>query len=577
VRRHQQLETQFIWAKMLFVRRPKVNQSVGQPRNPPSPMVKKADFAALVILSVGLILGIALRKNLPAVPLWTADTWGHLNPALSWLGGYGFRQTHGRDWLYPAILAATIRLGGFGSIVRLQQCLSLLAAPLLWFAVRLWLTFFPWRSVLYHSVAVLLGALAAFVYVLGTNQIQHELTIGPEGLVTFFIMVYFICSLGYFRGRWVTHRSRPAIVFGAGMLLSCYTLILLKPSWALAVVPLSCVLVAGMFGSSSAVVRFAPASLGLLLVGAEYALPGLLQFEPDLGSRELLPFNLVEIHAAQIVQNAKQHHLLESNETGSANTEACFYRELEQAWEEARIQPFRSHTLGFDPDYIQYHLKLFSTFQSEQKLTDDALIKLCYRAYFRVWRQSPAMMVAKIAGQFYFFLTAPSKDFSAHALSRSRFLENAAASSPSIEELAADARSSGYINQPAYARYLDALQRLYEKGLQINRVAVQRHLANAFAKLSLWIQTAFFAAFFWVVCDRRFRDLRRPGYAAALITAVLYGNVLTVSLVHTLEVERYRTSYAPALLLTLVLMTAFLVGFCEQLFRHLKLKVNERP
>jgi hypothetical protein len=547
-------------------------------RSPMPLTVKKVDVAAILIVLVGVILGIAQRKSLPAVPLWTPDTWGHLNPALSWLGGAGFQQTYGRDWLYPAILAATIRFGeGFSSIVRLQQCLSLLAAPLLWFGVRLWLSIFPRRSKLFHSVAVLLGAVAAFVYVLGTDQIQLELTIGPEGLLAFFIIVHFIFFLAYFRGRWVTRQPSSAIVFGGGMLLSCYTLILLKPSWSLAVIPVFCALVAGTIGAGPGTMRFAPAVVGLLLIGAAYALPHLLQFKPDLGSRTLLPFNLIEIHAGQIMENAKRHHLLGGNEESSDNTETRFYQELEKAWEEARIQPFRVHTLGFDPDYIQYHWKLFSRFQSEQNLTDDELIKLCYHAYFRVWLESPGIMVAKIAGQFYLFLTAPSKDFSAHTLSRSRFLQNATALGPYIKESLAEVTSRGYTDRPAYARYLGALQTVYSEGLEIHRLAFQRQLAIAFAKLSPWIQAAFFAALFWVIRDRRFGDLRLSGYAAALVTAGLYGNVLTISIVHTLEVERYRTSYAPGLLLSLVIMTGFLIGFCEQLFQHLKLKVDKRP
>jgi hypothetical protein len=42
-----------------------------------------------------------------------------------------------------------------------------------------------------------------------------------------------------------------------------------------------------------------------------------------------------------------------------------------------------------------------------------------------------------------------------------------------------------------------------------------------------------------------------------------------------LDVERYRTSYAPALLLTLVIMTAFVIGFCEQLFRREKMEAQQ--
>src|SRR5215469_10733673 len=541
------------------------------------PIVKNIDVVAIGVVLIGLILGIAQRSNLPAVPLLTPDAWGYLSPALSWLGGDGFQQANGREWLYPAILAATIRLGGeFDWIVRLQQCLSLLAAPLLWLCVRLWLSIFPRRSVLFHGLAVLLGALATFIYVLGTAQIQLELTIGPEGLLAFFMIVYFTASLAYFRARWVARQSLSAIVFGAGMLLCCYTVILLRPSWTLAIVPVSCVLLVGMFGSGSIRLRLTPFATGLLLVGAEYTLPQCLQFRPDLGARTLLPFNLVEIHAVEIVENAKRHHLLESGERRSDNTETCFYDALEQAWEEARVQPVRNRMLGFDADYIQYHRKLFSTFQSEQKLTDDALIRLCYHAYFRVWRESPDTMVAKIARQFYLFLTAPSKDFSAYALDRRRFREIAAAVDPCIEASVAEARSRGYTDQPACAIYLGTLQEVYAQGFQINHVAVQRYLAAAFAKASLWIQTAFFAALLWVLGDRRFRDLRLLGYAAVLVTAGLYGNVLTISIVHTLDVERYRSSYAPALLLTLVIMAAFVILVFEQVFHREKMEGQQR-
>src|SRR6516225_10677546 len=107
-------------------------------------VIKLVDVLAIVLLSVGVIWGIVQRTYLPAVPLMTADSWGYLNPALSWLSGQGFQETAGRDWFYPAILFVTIKVGGdFSWILRLQQCLSLLAAPLLWVGVRQWLSIFP--------------------------------------------------------------------------------------------------------------------------------------------------------------------------------------------------------------------------------------------------------------------------------------------------------------------------------------------------------------------------------------------------------------------------------------------------
>ena len=138
-------------------------------------VIRNVDVLAIALLLVGVSWGIVQRIYLPALPLPTWDTWGYLNPALSWLSGQGFQETDGRGWFYPAILFATIKIGGdFSWILRLQQCLSLLAAPLLWVGVRLWLSIYPRRSVLCHSLGVLLGAIAAFVYAVGSIQIQLE-------------------------------------------------------------------------------------------------------------------------------------------------------------------------------------------------------------------------------------------------------------------------------------------------------------------------------------------------------------------------------------------------------------------
>jgi hypothetical protein len=40
--------------------------------------------------------------------------------------------------------------------------------------------------------------------------------------------------------------------------------------------------------------------------------------------------------------------------------------------------------------------------------------------------------------------------------------------------------------------------------------------------------------------------------------------MLTVAVVHSLDLDRYRTSYTPALLVALVVMTAFLIAVFER-------------
>src|SRR5215469_5115717 len=533
-------------------------------------VIERVDVLAILLLLVGVIWGIVQRTYLPAVPLATLDTWGYLNPALSWLSGQGFQQTNGRDWLYPAILFLTIKIGGdFSWILRLQQCLSLLAAPLLWVGVRLWLSIFPRRSVLCHSVGVLLGAIAAFVYVVGTTQIQLELAIGPEGVLAFFVMACLVSALAYFRARWVTLRTGPAIAFGSVVLVLGYAVMLLKPSWCLAFLPVFFLVMAGMFGAGRRYLRLAPAVAGALLLAGAFALPYLVQFKRDLTSRTFLPFILVSIHAAQIVENADRHHLLGGGEGGLDNVERRFYQDLTQAYSEARLKPNLKKTLGFNYDYILYESQFFSTLQSEERLTADQLIRLCYSEYLRAWRESPDLMAGKVAKQVRLFLTAPRQDLAAYTLSRRWFIDSLQYFA-SVEWLMAEGKRLGYINQPFYARYLAELDKVYAEGLQINHVNVQqRYLAVLFAKLSVWIQMAFFVAFFCVLLSRRLANLRLWGWACASVGAILYGSVLTISIVHTLDYDRYRTSYASALLLTLVIMTVFVIGCSERLFRLL--------
>jgi hypothetical protein len=53
----------------------------------------------LVCVLGAIFWGAILRSHFPSTPLSDPDTWGYLNPALSWLGRQGFPQTAGRGWL----------------------------------------------------------------------------------------------------------------------------------------------------------------------------------------------------------------------------------------------------------------------------------------------------------------------------------------------------------------------------------------------------------------------------------------------------------------------------------------------
>jgi hypothetical protein len=514
----------------------------------------------------GALWGIKQRSGLPAVPLLTPDSWGYLHPALSWLGGAGFQQTDGRAWFYPAILTFILKAGGdFSWIVRVQQFLGLAAAPLLWFGLRVWLSLFPKRTLLCHGVAVFLGATVAAIYLLNTTQVRFEMTIQPEGVLAFFVLAYLLLALAYIRMRWVSHKEAAAILSGAATLLISYSVLLLKPSWGFALIPSFFLLIVGIFGAGSRWLRWVPPLAAVVLTSVLVTFPHLLGFRPDAGSRTFLPFTLVSIHAAQIVQNAEKEHLITETKAGSPDQEDLFYQELKQAWIEARKVPLGCPALGFAPDYIMYTKDFFREFATEQKLTDSELIRLCYTTYFKTWMGSPGAMLAKIGKELRIFLSAPSRDFAAHSVSRSRALYISARFSPLPQDLLSAADSKEYLkNQPAYLTYLANLAKVYQQGWQIDCLNWLRYIAIGLAKLASIIQVVFFVSLIPIFSTRRFSDLRLPALAATLVSTAVYGNMLTVGVVHTLDLDRYRTGYVPALLLTLAIMTTVIFAMVER-------------
>jgi hypothetical protein len=163
------------------------------------------------------------------------------------------------------------------------------------------------------------------------------------------------------------------------------------------------------------------------------------------------------------------------------------------------------------------------------------------------------------------FLSAPSRDFAAHSVNKRRAIDIAARFSPSPQALLADAESKDYQRvQPAYLSYLNNLEKVYQEGWKVDCVNWLRYAAIGLAKVASFIQLAFFAALFPVFLSRRLPDLRLAALAAVMVSTAVYGNMLTVGVVHTLDLDRYRTGYVPALLLTLTMMMTILFLVAER-------------
>jgi hypothetical protein len=115
--------------------------------------------------------------------------------------------------------------------------------------------------------------------------------------------------------------------------------------------------------------------------------------------------------------------------------------------------------------------------------------------------------------------------------------------------------------QRIYQSYIQSVKRAEGKA---SRPLGFRFLAR-FAHYLTWtilpLQVAFFAAMIAVYSSRKGQALRLGGLVACAVLGATYGIVLAIAIGHSLDVGRYRISYAPGFLLGLVLITNYLLIF----------------
>jgi hypothetical protein len=504
-------------------------------------------FSVALALIVG---GLIVRARLPTIPLADGDTWGYLNPALSWLSGSGFKETNERDWFYPALLAAILRLSGqFNAIVYVQRFLGLSGVLLFWLSWRRWLRFLAAPSFRFRIVSSVVALSLLSLYALSPQQALFENSIRPEGMLAFFEMMYFYCLLEFFRARWKLHQASLAIFFGAGTLgLSCL-LLLLKPSWGFSFGSTLLCLLAGALGKANRLVRFGPLLSGSAACLLLFAAPRGLGFEKQK-ARLFLPCTLVAIHAPQILETSAI--VSSRDESNDALLPENFYQLLSTAYQPAKADAARCPVLGFNEEYILYDSGFFSSIAQKENWTPQQLEAACYAAYFRAWRYVPISMMQKIIKQVLVFLFPSSDDFyftgkSTHFdsdLVNSRSFLPSANFSPKVQEM--------------YQSYIDSLERHHTNLTRLLGFRVLALFAQIVAWLSFWLQVAFFLALIiWALPKKS--AVRLAGIAAVAVLAATYGNVLTVAAVHTLDLPRYRFSYAPGFLLGLAMTGSFLL------------------
>ncbi len=250
-----------------------------------------------------------MRMRISPVAISEWDSWGWLDPALSWLGGTGFRERFEREWLYGAFIAACLRLtGSFSGYIIIQQTLGVVAAIFMWLTWRSWTALLP-KPFILEIAAIIIGLLTVALYLFSPIALALELSIRPEGIMAFTAFLQLFCIASYCRFRWHQPRAIASLLFGALAMLLAYALFILKPNWLLSVAATTLPVFVGLFGRAIPLsLRLLTPLLGMFLIVSTLILPDKLLFIRTGETRLVLPMTLFTIHA-DVIQASMRHEL----------------------------------------------------------------------------------------------------------------------------------------------------------------------------------------------------------------------------------------------------------------------------
>lgn len=509
------------------------------------------------VLAAGVIFGAAVvRLRLDPVAISDQDTWGYLNPALCWLSGHGFQQSSGRDWLYPAMVGLGLTLtGSVKGLVVLQQVLGILSGLLFWAVLRLW------RSLLSSGLAAdlavaLLGPLGAAIYLFNPATIVFELQIRPEAVLGFFGLAQLACLTAFIRARWKTRDARGIVIFGILAFVLAYACVLLKPSWAFAAVGTVLPVFAGVFGKGvSAFVKWTTPMAAVAIAFLVLWLPAKAMFIKDTASRTFLPQVLFTVHAQWILAQMEK----ETGRLPAQSPEGAFLRDLLPVFR-AELSKAREGVdcykhLGYNADYLMYQSPIMSWMMSHRASTDIEMIPFYYHWYFRTLLADPGGIAGKVWGQMTYFVFPDASTISLKQISMGRQYATSLTSLPK------------YPNNPSpriaaiYAGYLDALNNAERRSWVLRSIPSLQALSHWGVAWFLPLEILFAIFFTLSILYRQMADFRLAGAAAAVIFSAAFGNALTVSIIHALDIPRYRYSYGGFLLLAVIVLAVYCLAF----------------
>jgi hypothetical protein len=519
-------------------------------RSTATPNMARVLFASEgVILLLVLMAAWSAWSAWPAMPLSDADTWGYLNPALSWLSGLGFRQTDGRDWFYPAFVALFLKTtGSFAGIVGWQKALGLAADILMAVTWRCWVSLLPFNRWARFAVT-LLGAVPIYFQVMNPQNIFFEASIRPEGILPLFAYAQLACLMGYCKYRWQAPRAVPSILLGAAAIFFAYACYLLKPSWYFAFGTTSAPVIAGLFGRALPwKVRLGIPALAVAAVFLGLWLPGKIFLIPDGSSRTMLPDALFCVHAELIDE------LLETRLAALADSDPekarlqRFVTTLEDEIRAAKVDHVYKK-LGIDADYLMHSHAMSAAIVDYAGADRGKFSVFCFSCFGQAVLHYPLAYTRKVFEQFEYFLFPAPDTFYLNHINLTKPLRD------SVDSLAPYA---GAVLSPdvggMFRRYRESLNDQLAPGQAID---IGRRPRRSHPSASIWplpLEVLFFVALIVAYVCPRWHALRLGAGGAFFLFLAPFGNAFGVCIVHTLDIYRYRVTYGGCFLFALSAM-----------------------
>ena len=481
------------------------------------------------------LFSVAAQKRFswPQVPLADNDP-GYLWPALIKLNGGVFLHIQGLNFLYPGLVYLVLRTcGDFRAISVIQHFLGLVAGALFLATWSRLADFFP-KPRLNRIAHEAIGLWGAAIYLLSNTPILLEMRIRSDALCMFFEALVFWLIIQFFYYRVVLPDAPKAVIYAAAGVISAFLLASLKPSFTLmacfAVPPVIWLTLNAKWKLTPKVTFFCitvPIMAALTLT--EHHLR-----RNDQAVKTFLPETLFVIHA-NIIQ-AQMAADLKNDKTDGYPREwlQVASDDLKKEIERSRHQhPFP--VLGFQPNYLMNGSDSLLDHWDHQ-LGEEPFLRFLHYWYWHSMVKRPLAFAEEITRQLEVFYSTNCPAFRTYKILRlsssayaARF--SAVSDSQTSTLLLHSKAGSDFLERTNQLRFADIVIRQDKRVRAWDALCARTYLAIFLLSVPL-------AGWFL---------FRRPGaghsqwpaFLVLFLYSANFGNVLGISIIHTMEVDRY--------------------------------------